>query len=691
MSFFIHLRCTCFRTLFRSFPADFTSNLRAWKSLSLNLRRNVSKRSLGAGCAALFNVTLFRLSFRRQLFFTVLCEPLEDTAIHLEAPSQITWNSIDLIKVLWFEWFNLSCAVVAVLLAAFMNISIPVYLGEFVNVLSHFTVDGAEFRQLYSPTLMLLTTYIIQSLATFSYIALLGAAGERIARNLRDALFVKLIYRKMAYFDSHNSGKLVDSILSDVQSFKSSFKQVISHGLRGVTQIVGSVYTLYVISPTLTLAMLVSLPCVFLVGSLMGSELRHLSKEAQLQSSLLACVAEESFTHIRSVKSLALEEVQHERFCAGDARLLQVNTKLGCGIGVFQGLSNLALNGITLGALLLGGHLVLRNELTPGHLMSFLVTTQTVQRSLAQLSMLYGHVVRGSVAFTNIFNLLHSSGASDISSLNSESRLLFEKLLRQWCQPHRSPTLQFDAVSFSYPTRPDAPVLDSLNMSVPAGKVTALVGKSGAGKSTIVSLLERFYEPSGGTILLDDHGLHEFPLSFLRSQLIGYISQEPQIFNTSIRENIRFGRPSATDDEVVAAARLANAHEFIVSQLPQGYDTPVGQGSDTVAGLSGGQRQRIAIARAILKNAPILILDEATSALDAESEAQVQDALKTVMKGRTVLVIAHRLSTVREADNILVMDSGKIVEQGTHRELVGKRGVYYELVQRQESGTLPPV
>lgn len=423
----------------------------------------------------------------------------------------------------------------------------------------------------------------------------------------------------------------------------------------------------------------------------MGSKLRHLSKETQLQNSLLASVTEESFTHIRSVKALALEEVQCERFCAEDAKLLHLNAKLGYGIGLFQGLSNLALNGLTLGALLLGGHLVMRNELSPGHLMSFLVTTQTVQRSLAQLSMLYGHIVRGSVAFSSIFKLLRSPSSSDISSLGNDSRLLYGQLRRQWCQPHRSPSLHFDAVSFSYPTRPDALVLNSLDMSIPSGKVTALVGKSGAGKSTVVSLLERFYEPSAGTILLDDYRLHELPPSVLRGQLIGYISQEPQIFNASIRENIRFGRPAATDDEVETAAHLANAHEFIVGQLPQGYDTLVGQGSDSVAGLSGGQRQRIAIARIILKNAPILILDEATSALDTESEAQVQGALKTVMKGRTVVVIAHRLSTVREADNILVMDNGKIVEQGTHRELMAKQGIYCKLVQRQEGGTLPIV
>ncbi|KAF5401900.1 ATP-binding cassette sub-family B member 8 mitochondrial [Paragonimus heterotremus] len=208
------------------------------------------------------------------------------------------------------------------------------------------------------------------------------------------------------------------------------------------------------------------------------------------------------------------------------------------------------------------------------------------------------------------------------------------------------------------------------------------------GKSTVVSLIERFYDPSSGRIKLGDRDLRDFPLGSLRGQLVGYISQEPQIFNTSIRENIRFGKYDATDVEVEEAARLANAHDFIINQLPQGYDTLVGQSSDSTAGLSGGQRQRIAIARVILKNAPILLLDEATSALDAESEAQVKEALGTVMKGRTCLIIAHRLSTVRHADLILVMSHGKIVEQGTHQDLMAKRGRYYDLVQRQENGDL---
>ncbi|KAA3681197.1 ATP-binding cassette, subfamily B (MDR/TAP), member 8 [Paragonimus westermani] len=430
------------------------------------------------------------------------------------------------------------------------------------------------------------STQLPHSLATFFYIGLLASAGERIAVRLRRALFRSLVYREMAYFDVQNSGKLLESITSDVQTFKSSFKQCISHGLKNTVQ--------SMFSP-------------------------------------------------------------------------------------FQG--------IVLGVLYVGGHLISRDELKPGHLMSFLVTTQTVQRSLAQLSLLYGHVVRGHSALNRIFWTLRSCTVErNESLLFSRDPSLYTELCDLWRQPGQAPQLCFDAVQFAYPSRPKTFVLNELDMTIPAGKVVALVGHSGAGKSTVVSLIERFYDPSAGRIKLGDRDLRDFPLGSLRGQLVGYISQEPQIFNASIRENIRFGKYDATDVEVEEAARLANAHDFIVNQLPQGYDTPVGQSSDSTAGLSGGQRQRIAIARVLLKNAPILLLDEATSALDAESEAQVQEALGTVMKGRTCLIIAHRLSTVRRADLILVMSHGKIVEQGTHQDLMAKRGRYYDLVQRQESG-----
>ncbi|KAF6767911.1 hypothetical protein AHF37_07128 [Paragonimus kellicotti] len=588
--------------------------------------------------SALFGIGFIKLPPFDRFLSPVLCESPKDCD-----PTQIQsvndeWTVKDLFDLLLPEIFTIFCAVLSALLAAVMNVLIPLHLGEFVDVLSGCFGDGITVSCLYTPALKLCGAYLCQSLATFFYIGLLASAGERIAVRLKRALFRSLVYREMAYFDVQNSGKLLESITSDVQTFKSSFKQCISHGLKNTIQVVGSIYALLKISSTLTFTLMGSLPCVVLVGSLMGAELRRLSQNVHSQNSIAASIAEETFTHIRSVKALALEETQHRHFCIESEEARRLNEKLGYGIGLFQGLSNLALNGIVLGVLYVGGHLISRDELKPGDLMSFLVTTQTVQRSLAQLSLLYGHVVRGNSALSRIFGTLHSSTVEyNESSLFNRDSSLCTKLCDLWRQPGQAPQLCFDAVQFAYPSRPQTFVLNELNMTIPAGKVVALVGQSGAGKSTVVSLIERFYDPSSGRIKLGDRDLRDFPVGSLRGQLVGYISQEPQIFNTSIRENIRFGKYDATDVEVEEAARLANAHDFIMNQLPQGYDTLVGQSSDSIAGLSGGQRQRIAIARVILKNAPILLLDEATSALDAESEAQVQQALGTVVKGKSAL------------------------------------------------------
>ncbi|CAH8541542.1 unnamed protein product [Heterobilharzia americana] len=512
-----------------------------------------------------------------------------------------------------------------------------------------------------------------------------------MARRMRMQLFEKLVYQDVAYFDVHSSGKLVEIIGSDVQNFKSSFKQCISQGLRNCIQVVGSVFALLSISPTLTAALIGCLPCVFLIGSLMGTELRHLSREAQAQNSEVASLADEVFSHIRTVKSLTLEDLQIKKINYNIDKARELGEKLAFGIGSFQGLSNLTLNGVVLGVLYIGGHLMSRGELDPGHLMSFLATTQTLQRSLSQLSLLYGQIVRGSTALKRIHDILKlPSGIGNTSSSSSFPDKMYVNETQEltYSPGSPAPSISFSSVQFAYPSRPEKDIFNNLSMCLPGGKVIALVGQSGAGKSTVVSLLERFYDPKAGQILLNNHKLTDFNVNYLRSKLIGYISQEPEIFNATIRENIRFGRFDATDEEVEEAAKLAHAHEFITHDLPYGYDTEVGQGSGSTAGLSGGQRQRIAIARILLKNAPILLMDEATSALDAESEAKAQDALNFAMKGRTVLIIAHRLSTVRKADLILVMCRGQIIERGTHTELMANRGFYYDLVQRQEGRDL---
>ncbi|KAL7063348.1 hypothetical protein AAHC03_01270 [Spirometra sp. Aus1] len=564
--------------------------------------------------------------------------------------------------------------------AAYFNIRIPLLLGDLVNMLAELSRSpNCPLSSLRTPSIRLCGAYSLQSLCTFAYIGFLATVGERVASRLRCMLFERLIFQRVTFFDKTTTSWLLDRTVADVQAFKSAFKASISQGLRSGAQIIGSTVAMYMISPTLSAALVGCLPLVFLVGSLIGHQLRILSHKAQDQDDIATEVASETFMHIRSVKSLTMEPTMMASYTREVTYAGHLHELLGYGIGCFQGLSNFVLNGVVLGVLYLGGNLIARNELEAGQLMSFLVATQSVHRSLAQISLLFGSIVRGMSAATRLAKVLSLPGPD-------EARSFVEDLpdLPKLPNSSHAPTIKFENVSFAYPTRPTAMVFENLDFEIPGAKVVALVGESGAGKSTVLALLERFYDPTSGRILVDGVDLREFSLSTLRGRLLGYISQEPEIFHTTVYENIRCAQPQADDEEVRSAAALAQADSFVRNQLPEGYATTIGGGTSiSSVGLSGGQRQRLVIARALLKNAPILLLDEATSALDAESEFQVQSALQQAMSGRTVLIVAHRLSTIRRADLIYVMHKGRIVEKGTHEQLLKLKGRYFELLQRQ--------
>ncbi|KAJ8048881.1 ATP-binding cassette sub-family B member 8, mitochondrial [Holothuria leucospilota] len=426
------------------------------------------------------------------------------------------------------------------------------------------------------------------------------------------------------------------------------------------SQIIGSSVSLYFLSPRLTIVMLGTVPVIIIIGTFCGALLRRLSRSAQEQVSRAMSVADEALANIRTVRAFAMEPQEGALFETEVKKAERLNSVLGCGIGIFQGFSNLFLNGLVLGVVYCGGYLMSSGTLQAGQLMSFLVAAQSIQRSIATMSILFGQAVRG-IKFIKLDPSVRLSGGVTI--------------------PYHSlyANVEFSNVHFSYPSRPEQKVLDNFSLSLPRGKVVAICGPSGAGKSTVAALLERFYDLEEGSITIDGHRLEKLDPSWLRGQTIGYINQEPTLFATSVMENIRYGKAGATDVEVMEAAVTAGAHEFI-SEFPQGYQTVLGERGVTV---SGGQKQRIAIARAILKNPSILILDEATSALDAESERLVQASLDRLSKGRTVLVIAHRLSTIRNADVIAVLHEGKVQEIGSHDELMKKNGLYAELVKRQ--------
>lgn len=570
----------------------------------------------------------------------------------------------------------LGAAIVLALGAALVNVQIPLLLGQLVEIVAKYTRDhmGNFLRESRNLGTYLLLLYGLQGLLTFGYLVLLSRIGERMAVDMRRALFSNLLRQDIAFFDAKKTGQLVSRLTTDVQEFKSSFKLVISQGLRSCTQVVGCLVSLSMLSTRLTLLMMVAMPSLMAVGTLMGSALRKLSRQCQEQVARATGVADEALGNVRTVRAFAMEQREEERYGAELEASRYKAEALGRGIALFQGLSNIAFNCMVLGTLFVGGSLVAGQQLTGGDLMSFLVASQTVQRSMANLSVLFGQVVRGLSAGARVFEYMTLSPCIPLSGGCSVPR-------EQLCG-----SITFHNVSFSYPCRPGFPVLKDFTLTLPPGRIVALVGQSGGGKTTVASLLERFYDPTAGRVTLDGRDLRTLDPSWLRSQVIGFISQEPVLFGTTIMENIRFGKLGASDEEVYAAAREANAHEFITS-FPEGYNTVVGERGTT---LSGGQKQRLAIARALIKQPAVLILDEATSALDAESERVVQEALDRASAGRTVLVIAHRLSTVRGAHHIVVMAQGCVCEEGTHEELLKKGGLYAELIRRQALGTPPP-
>ncbi|XP_072184568.1 mitochondrial potassium channel ATP-binding subunit [Excalfactoria chinensis] len=563
----------------------------------------------------------------------------------------------------------LSAAVVLALGAALLNVQIPVLLGQLVDVVARGARTHMEgyLRAARPPALRLLSLYSLQALLTFGYIALLSRVGEQVAASMRKALFVSLLRQDVAFFDAHRTGQLVARLTADVQEFKSSFKLIISQGLRSSTQAAGCVVSLYLLSPRLTLLLLLVLPALVSAGAALGSVLRALSRQAQEQVAKATGVADEVLGNVRTVRAFAMEEQQARLYCAEAERSSAMSQRLGLGIAAFQGLSNLALNGIVLGTIFVGGSLMAGDQLSPGDLMSFLVASQTVQRSLANISILFGQVVRGLSAGARVFEFMTLEPQVP---LRGGDTIPSHSLLGH---------VAFRNVSFSYPTRPGHPVLQDFSLTLPPGETVAIVGPSGGGKSTVAALLERFYEPTRGSITLDGWDIASLDPSWLRGRVIGFISQEPVLFGTTIMENIRFGKPGASDEEVFAAARLADADGFIRS-FPDGYGTVVGERG---AALSGGQRQRVALARALLKAPAVLLLDEATSALDAEAERAVQAALEKAARGRTVLLIAHRLSTVRGANRIVVLAGGRVAEVGTHEELLRRGGLYAQLMRQQ--------
>ncbi|KAM9956507.1 hypothetical protein ACTFIR_003225 [Dictyostelium discoideum] len=550
------------------------------------------------------------------------------------------------------------------IITAFFSSWVGLQIPKVFGVLIDCTKNGDSLQ---GPAIQAIFILLAQAGLNFLYSTMISVACERYSARLRSTLFGAMLEQEIGFFDQNSTGDLINRLSSDVQLVRSALKHSVSLGVKSFGQIVGGVISLILISPKLSLGMMTILPTMVSVGTFYAGWLKSLSVRSQRAQAQSTIVAEEAIGNIRTVQAFSNQHYESERFIEKNQHSLALSTESGVQIGIFQGVTSLALNSVSLLVYWYGGTLVSRGEMTGGQLTSFIIHTMNMQSSFSQLSILFTQIMSAMGGMQRITELINR-----VPLINSNQGFKLKELKGE---------IKFINVDFKYPTRPHVHVLNGLNLTLKPGQVVALAGSSGGGKSTIAGLLERFYDISNGDITIDGYSIKQLNAKWLRSR-IGIVSQEPSLFATTILENLRYGNPNATEDEIIEAAKLANAHQFI-SNFPKGYETIVGERG---VQLSGGQKQRIAIARAILKNPQIIILDEATSALDSQSELLVQTALDNLMKGRTTLVIAHRLSTVQNADLIGVLSHGKIAEFGNHNELMkNHKGLYYKLVQRQLS------
>jgi ATP-binding cassette subfamily B protein len=556
-------------------------------------------------------------------------------------------------------------ALISLTVAALTTLLVPVAARRMIDF--GFTPEGiARINSYFS---VMIAVVAILACASASRYYLVMTIGERIVADLRRDVFAHLISLSPAFFDSARSGELISRLTADTTQIKSAVGASVSIALRNLLMFVGATAMMVITSPRLSGFVLLAIPVIVLPLVAFGRWVRRLSRNAQDTLAEATAYVSELVGAIRTVQAYTAEPMANKRF-GGEVEQAYDAARSSTGarsvltaIIIFIVFTSVVL------ILWVGSHDVLTGSISPGRLGQFVLYAAFAAASLGQLSEVWGEVSAASGASERLFEILRV-----------KSQITAPASPRAMPVPARG-DVSFEGVSFAYPMRPDALAVDGVSLSVRAGEKVAIVGPSGAGKSTLFHLLLRFYDPASGVISFDGVPIKAADPHDVRSR-IALVPQESVAFAATARENIRFGRPEATDAEVERAADLAHASEFI-RRLPDGFETPLGERGVT---LSGGQRQRIAIARAILRDAPLLLLDEATSSLDAESETLVQTALEELMRHRTTLVIAHRLATVLSCDRIMVMDQGRIVEQGTHASLVAAGGLYARLARLQFEG-----
>jgi subfamily B ATP-binding cassette protein MsbA len=565
-------------------------------------------------------------------------------------------------KLLKPYWLYLLGGFFCILIVNSTQLYAPKFVGELIDQLNK-TKNLASLNKI---ALIIVGLLFLRSIFLYGQIYLLSFVGHRLVADLRNKLFAKIQYLSLEYFNKWSSSELISRTLQDTQLIQTSFLSNLSDLFYSIILLLGIIFILFLSQWQLALATFLIIPLFILSISGIGKEIQKWSLAVQKKIADLTAIIQESIKGARIVRIFVKEEEEIDKFIRENEKNFWRNVKIAqltaTQIPLVSFLSALAIVFL----IWLGSRKIAQGQLTLGSFIAFLTYVGMALDPAITLLRVFSGIKQSSASFERIFEIL-DQGRDVIEIPNA-------KIL-----PPIKGLVEFENVSFTYDNKNWA--LKNINLKVNPGEKIAIVGISGAGKTSLVNLIPRFIDPTYGKVKIDGYDIREVKLNSLRNQ-IGFVTQETIIFHGTVRENIAYSKPNASFDEIVMASKMAKAHDFIIT-LPKGYETIIGEGG---VGISGGQAQRIAIARTILHNPRLIILDEATSALDAESEALIQEALENLMKGKTTFIVAHRLSTIRRVDRIIVLDQGEIIEEGTHEELLNKKGIYARIIHWQLAG-----